>query len=63
MAGDWIKMRSNLDTDPRVIEMAVALSTSELHVVDHIDRNTMNNFVSNLRYLPSSSNRGARRSG
>jgi hypothetical protein len=33
MAGDWIKMRSNLDTDPRVIEMAVALSTSELHVV------------------------------
>jgi hypothetical protein len=33
MAGDWIKMRINLDTDPRVIEMASVLETTELHVV------------------------------
>ena len=33
MAGDWIKMRTNLDTDPRVIEIAVGLDVPELHVV------------------------------
>jgi hypothetical protein len=33
MAGDWIKMRSNLDTHPKVIAMACELSTTELHVV------------------------------
>jgi len=33
MAGDWIKMRTNLDSDPRVIEMASELGTSELHIV------------------------------
>lgn len=33
MAGDWIKMRTNLDTDVRVLEMAELLSLSELHVV------------------------------
>lgn len=29
----WIKVRTNLDTDPRVIAMAGELSVSELHVV------------------------------
>ena len=33
MAGDWIKMRTNLDTDPRVAEMADILGIPELHVV------------------------------
>lgn len=33
MAADWIKMRNNLDTDPRIIAMAAELSVSELHVV------------------------------
>jgi hypothetical protein len=33
MAGDWIKMRINLDTDPRVLEMSELLEISELHVV------------------------------
>lgn len=33
MAGDWIKMRSNLHEDPRVISIAAALATDELHVV------------------------------
>ncbi len=33
MAGDWIKMRSNLDTSPRVIELAGVLNLPELHVV------------------------------
>jgi hypothetical protein len=33
MAGDWIKMRTNLDTDPRVIEMANRLGIGELQVV------------------------------
>lgn len=33
MAGDWIKMRTNLDTDWRVIEMAGHLGIAELHVV------------------------------
>ena len=33
MAGDWIKMRTNLDTDPRVIEIATRLGINELHVV------------------------------
>ena len=29
----WIKMRTNLDTDPRVIMMADGLETTEIHVV------------------------------
>jgi len=33
MAGDWIKMRTNLDTDVRVIELAGMLNMTELHVV------------------------------
>lgn len=33
MAGDWIKMRTNLDTDWRVIEMSSHLGIAELHVV------------------------------
>lgn len=33
MAGDWIKMRTNLETDPRVIGIAAQLGTCELHVV------------------------------
>jgi hypothetical protein len=33
MAGDWIKMRSNLDTSPRVIELAGVLKLPELYVV------------------------------
>ena len=33
MAGDWIKMRTNLDTDPRVIEIATRLGIGELQVV------------------------------
>lgn len=33
MAGDWIKMRTNLDTDPRVSEIATSLAIPELHVV------------------------------
>jgi hypothetical protein len=33
MAGDWIKMRTNLDTDPRVIEIATRLRIGELQVV------------------------------
>lgn len=33
MAGEWIKMRTNLDSDPRVIEIAASLGVSELHVV------------------------------
>jgi len=33
MAGDWIKMRTNLDNDPRVFEMASILNKPELHVV------------------------------
>ena len=33
MAGDWIKMRTNLDTDPRVIDIATRLKVGELHVV------------------------------
>lgn len=33
MAGDWIKMRTNLDTDPRVIELAAILNMTELHVI------------------------------
>lgn len=33
MAGDWIKMRTNLDTDPRVIEIASRLGVGELQVV------------------------------
>jgi hypothetical protein len=33
VAGDWIKMRTNLDSDVRVIEMAQLLGISELHVV------------------------------
>ena len=33
MAGDWIKMRANLDTHPKVVTLASTLSTSELHVI------------------------------
>jgi hypothetical protein len=33
MAGDWIKMRTNLDDDPRVVEIASLLKIPELHVV------------------------------
>jgi hypothetical protein len=33
MAGDWIKMRTNLDTDPRVVEIAAQLNMTELHVI------------------------------
>jgi len=33
MAGDWIKMRSNLDGDPRVIRIAAELDIPELHAV------------------------------
>lgn len=33
MAGDWIKMRTNLDTDPRVLQIAEDLGLSELQVV------------------------------
>ena len=33
MAGDWIKMRTNLDTDPRVFEIAAETGLPELHVV------------------------------
>lgn len=33
MAGDWVKMRSNLDTHPKVVAIACDLETSELHVV------------------------------
>jgi len=33
MAGDWIKMRTNLDTDVRVIELSGLLNLSELHVI------------------------------
>lgn len=33
MAGDWIKMRSNLHEDPRVIQIAASMSADELHVV------------------------------
>lgn len=33
MAGDWIKMRSNLDGDPRVVYIAELLHITELHAV------------------------------
>ena len=33
MAGDWIKMRTNLDTHPKVIELASILETPEIHIV------------------------------
>jgi len=33
MAGDWIKMRTNLDTDPRVISLSESLSVPELHAI------------------------------
>ncbi len=33
MAGDWIKMRTNLDSDPRIVVIAGMLSLTELHVV------------------------------
>jgi hypothetical protein len=33
MAGDWIKMRINLDTNPHVLVMASTLGIPELHVV------------------------------
>lgn len=33
MAGDWIKMRANLDSDPRVIALAAELAVPELLIV------------------------------
>ncbi len=33
MAGDWIKMRTNLDTDPRVLKMAHILSVADVDCV------------------------------
>ena len=36
MAGDWIKMRCNLDTDPAVFQMAAALEMDELAVVGRL---------------------------
>jgi len=33
MAGDWIKMRTNIDTDWRVIQISAELNLPELHVV------------------------------
>lgn len=36
MAGDWIKMRCNLDTDPAVFQMAAALGIDELAVVGRL---------------------------
>ena len=36
MAGDWIKMRCNLDTDPAVFQMAAALGMDELAVVGRL---------------------------
>lgn len=33
MAGDWIKMRTNLDADPRVVKIADTLGKPELYVV------------------------------
>jgi len=36
MAGDWIKMRCNLDTDPAVFQMAAALQMDELAVVGRL---------------------------
>jgi uncharacterized small protein (DUF1192 family) len=36
MAGDWIKMRCNLDTDPSVFQMAAALQMDELAVVGRL---------------------------
>jgi hypothetical protein len=36
MAGDWIKMRCNLDTDPAVFQMAAGLEMDELAVVGRL---------------------------
>jgi hypothetical protein len=36
MAGDWIKMRCNLDTDPAVFQMAAALEMDELAIVGRL---------------------------
>jgi hypothetical protein len=36
MAGDWIKMRCNLDTDPAVFQIAAALQMDELAVVGRL---------------------------
>lgn len=33
MASTWIKMRTNLDSDPRIIEIAASLGVTELHVI------------------------------
>jgi hypothetical protein len=38
MAGDWIKMRCNLDTDPAVFQIAAALEMDELAVVGRLWR-------------------------
>jgi hypothetical protein len=36
MAGDWIKMRTNLDSDPRVMRMADAMGITTAQVVGHL---------------------------
>ncbi len=33
MAGDWIKMRTNLDTNPHVLALSLALGLPEIHIV------------------------------
>jgi hypothetical protein len=38
MAGDWIKMRSNLHEDPRVVAMSFRLKVQPLHVVGMLFR-------------------------
>lgn len=38
MAGDWIKMRTNLDTDPSVVRMASGLKTDRFAIVGRLHR-------------------------
>jgi len=38
MAGDWIKMRTNLDTDPAVVRIASGLKTDRYSVVGRLHR-------------------------
>jgi hypothetical protein len=38
MAGDWIKMRSNLDTDPDVVAIAAELGVDEFSVVGRLHK-------------------------
>ena len=35
MAGDWIKMRTNLDTHPKAVSIATALQIDELPATAH----------------------------